>query len=58
MGKRHSDYGVKPEHLEAFSQAVIATVNQRIGFEDVTPELAEAWKAFFAFVVNVMTEGM
>jgi hypothetical protein len=40
--------------LEAFSQAVIAAIKQRIGFEDCTPELNEAWKSFFIFVTNVM----
>jgi hypothetical protein len=42
------------ESLEAYTQALIATIKQRIGFEDCTPELNEAWKMFLIYISNSM----
>jgi hemoglobin-like flavoprotein len=43
LGVRHRDYGVLGAHYQTFGQALVWTLEQRLG-DGFTPQLREAWE--------------
>lgn len=56
LGKRHAAFGVKPEHYETFSNALMWTLQTVLG-ADFYPEVEEAWTALFDFMAENMKQG-
>ncbi len=46
--------GLQDKYIEVYTKIVMDTVKQRLGFEDCTPDLNQAWKIFFVFVKSTM----
>lgn len=57
LGVRHKSYGVKPYHFDALGQAWLAALGRMLG-ADFTPEVREAWTAFYALLKEGMLEGI
>ena len=56
MGQRHAGYGVRPEHYEIVTSALIWSFG--IALEgDFTPQLRSAWSAVIEAVGAVMKDG-
>jgi len=53
MGMRHFEYGVEPEHYEAFETSLLNAIEETLG-DEFTPEVKAAWKKLYA----VMSENM
>ncbi len=53
LGRRHVLYGAKDTHFDAFREALLCMFAQRLG-PDFTPEMAEAWRAAFDRISDVM----
>jgi len=53
LGKRHVGYGVKEEDYATVGDALLWTLEQRLG-EDFTPEVKEAWEEAYKLLSNVM----
>ena len=53
LGRRHADYGAKPEHYEAVGAAFLGTLQHALG-PRWTPELEEAWTAVYATISTLM----
>ena len=53
LGRRHLGYGVQPKHYQTFGEALLWTLEKGLG-EDFTPELREAWRAFYDELTTVM----
>jgi hemoglobin-like flavoprotein len=56
MGQRHAGYGVRPEHYQTVSQALIWALGQALDTE-FYPELKAAWLAIIEAVSLGMKEG-
>jgi nitric oxide dioxygenase len=57
LGARHLRYGVCLHHLDAFGEAVLSTLEQKLG-DSFTPQVRDAWAAAWAFIAAAMTRGM
>ncbi len=57
LGKRHVNYGVKPEHYTAVGEALIHVVQSQLQ-DGFTPEVEDAWRAVFDELARVSIEGM
>lgn len=55
MGKRHVDYGVKPEDYDSVGAALLWTLEQGLG-DDFTPETKEAWATVYGVVATTMKD--
>jgi len=55
LGRRHVDYGVKPEHYQTVGAALIWALSQQLG-EQWNDEVQAAWVAAYTLVANVMVE--
>lgn len=55
LGRRHVDYGVKPEHYQTVGAALIWALSQQLGAH-WNDEVKEAWIAAYTLVANVMVE--
>lgn len=53
LGRRHADYGVKPEHYQTVATALLWTLEQGLG-EAFTPETKEAWIAAYTLLAETM----
>jgi class 3 adenylate cyclase/hemoglobin-like flavoprotein len=53
LGRRHVGYGVRPEHYETASRALLSALENCLG-GDFTPEVREAWAAVFTWMRDVM----
>ena len=56
LGRRHMSYGVKEEHYETFSDALMWTLQNVLG-ADFYPEVEEAWGVFFQVLSRAMIDG-
>ena len=56
MGRHHSGYGVKPKDYETFGKALTQTLSEFLGTA-FTPEVAEAWNAFYKILAAGAIEG-
>jgi PAS domain S-box-containing protein len=53
LGRRHVTYGVTDSHYEWVGEALVWTLEQKLG-PTFTPEVREAWNATYATIANVM----
>ncbi|UFH53472.1 globin domain-containing protein [Spirosoma sp. KNUC1025] len=53
LGKRHEQYGVKPEHYAAVGSALLWTLQSALG-SNWTVEIASAWASFYQFLADGM----
>jgi hemoglobin-like flavoprotein len=53
LGRRHADYGVRPEHYATVASALLWTLEQGLG-EAWTPPVKEAWTACYGLLADVM----
>lgn len=53
LGRRHGDYGVRPEHYDVFGEALIWALRERLGekFDDPT---RDAWLAAYRLLASEM----
>jgi nitric oxide dioxygenase len=56
LGRRHARYGVRDEHYSAFWAALLWTLEERLG-PAFTPEVREAWGAFYDLFATTMKRG-
>ena len=56
MGQRHAGYGVKPEHYQTVSRALIWALGQALG-ADFDAELKTAWLSIIDAVSAGMKDG-
>jgi hemoglobin-like flavoprotein len=54
LGKRHVDYGVKPEHYALVGGALLWTLEKGLG-PDFTPDVRAAWTEAYTALAGVMT---
>lgn len=54
LGKRHVNYGTRPEHFGAVGAALLWTLEQGLG-NDYTTEVADAWTTAFGVIAERMT---
>lgn len=55
LGKRHSGYGVQPQHYAKVGEALLWTLEKGLG-DAYTPEVENAWKNAFALLSGLMLE--
>ena len=55
LGLRHADYGVVDKHYDTVGEALLWTVERELG-EDFTPEVNDAWVAFYTLLARIMKE--
>ena len=53
LGRRHAGYGVLPQHYESVGVALLWTLDRGLA-GDFTPEVAHAWGAAYALLVQTM----
>jgi hemoglobin-like flavoprotein len=53
LGRRHTGYGVKPEHYDTVGAALLWTLEQGLG-EAFTPEVKAAWVEVYTLLANTM----
>lgn len=53
LGRRHRDYGVKPEHYGTVGTALLWTLEQGLG-DAFTPAVREAWGAAYKVLADTM----
>lgn len=57
LGRRHTKYGVKPEHLPVMGRAVIYALQEMLGSKFSLDDLRN-WAAIFDLMVSKMLMGM
>ncbi|NWG86822.1 MAG: hemin receptor [Hydrogenophilaceae bacterium] len=55
LGRKHVNYGVKPEHYDTVGTALLWTLEQGLG-SAFTPPVKEAWAAAYGTLASVMKE--
>lgn len=55
LGRRHVDYGVKPEHYDTVGAALLWTLEQGLG-EAFTPDVKQAWAAAYQAIATTMID--
>jgi hemoglobin-like flavoprotein len=55
LGRRHVDYGVKPEHYATVGEAVLWALEQALG-DDFSPEVREAWAEAYGLIARTMID--
>ncbi len=55
LGRRHADYGVKPEHYDTVGAALLWTLGQGLGAA-FTAELEAAWTQTYTTLAGVMKD--
>ena len=55
LGKRHVDYGVKPDHYNTVATALLYTLETGLGAA-WTPEVKEAWIAVYVLLSQTMKD--
>ena len=53
LGVRHAGYGVADAHYDTVGEALLWTLEQRLG-ESFTPEISEAWTAAYGLLAQTM----
>ena len=53
LGRRHNAYGAQPEHYDTVAEALLWTLEQKLG-ADFTDELREAWTETYMTLAGVM----
>ena len=53
LGRRHVDYGTRPEHYDTVGEALLWTLGQGLG-EAFTPAVEEAWTRTYGMIAEVM----
>lgn len=53
LGRRHSKYGVRPEHYATVGAALLWTLQSGLG-EAFTPEVRDAWSSAYLFLSSTM----
>jgi len=56
LGRRHADYGVRPEHYESVGAALLWTLEQVLG-AGFTTEVREAWTVVYGVLSASMRKG-
>ena len=56
LGARHAGYGVLDAHYDTVGVALLKTLEQGLG-SDWTPEVKDAWTAWYAFLSRTMMDG-
>jgi hemoglobin-like flavoprotein len=54
LGRRHSRYGVTPEHYKPVGEALLWTLEKGLG-PAFTPPVKEAWTGAYTTLASVMT---
>jgi methyl-accepting chemotaxis protein len=57
LGRRHADYGARPEHYAVVADVLIASMAELAG-PAWRPEYARAWSAALELVAGAMLEGV
>ena len=57
LGYRHVTYGVKLADYSTAGAALLDTLEKTLG-ADCTPEVYEAWKAVYQWIVDIATDGV
>ncbi|CAG1018173.1 Bacterial hemoglobin [Burkholderiaceae bacterium] len=57
LGARHDGYGVQASHYATVGAALLKTLSLGLGAA-FTPEVAQAWTAFYGLVSRCMLEGV
>lgn len=55
LGKRHVEYGVKPEYYDTVASALLWTLEKGLG-SAFTPPVKEAWTLAYATLASVMKD--
>ena len=55
LGRRHVEYGVKPEHYDTVGAALLWTLGQGLG-DGFTAEVEAAWTETYTILSGVMKE--
>jgi hemoglobin-like flavoprotein len=55
LGRRHVDYGVRPEHYVTVAEALLWTLEQGLG-DAFTTEVKEAWTEAYMLLANTAIE--
>lgn len=55
LGRRHLEYGVRPEHYDAMGNALLWTLQQGLGRE-FTADVRDAWGAVYAALAEMMQQ--
>lgn len=55
LGKRHVDYGVKPEHYDTVGAALLGALEKEAG-PAFTPEVKEAWAGAYTLLAGIMKQ--
>jgi len=53
LGRRHVNYGIKPEHYDTVGAALIQTLGQGLG-EAFTPQVKDAWIMVYGVLAGTM----
>lgn len=53
LGRRHSTYGVEPQHYDTVGAALLSTLHTGLG-DAFTTEVREAWATAYSFLSNTM----
>jgi hemoglobin-like flavoprotein len=53
LGRRHTIYGVRDEHYATVGDALLWTLEQRLG-DDCTPAVREAWAIAYGTLTEMM----
>jgi hemoglobin-like flavoprotein len=56
LGKRHVDYGTRPEHYQTVGQALLWALENTLG-KRWDQETSQAWEEAYAMMANTMLEG-
>jgi hemoglobin-like flavoprotein len=56
MGRRHTEYGVMPQHYDTAGRALLGMLAEMLR-GDFTPEVNEAWTALYGAVADAMMAG-
>jgi nitric oxide dioxygenase len=55
LARRHVGYGARPEHYAGVGEALLWTLEHRLG-RDFTPDHAAAWRRAYALLSTMMVE--
>jgi hemoglobin-like flavoprotein len=56
LGRKHTEYGVRPEHYQALTEALLWSIAQALG-PDFDSPTREAWRLALAFICATMKSG-
>lgn len=56
LGRRHTGYGVQPEHYATVGEAVLGALEETLG-KDFTPAVRQAWADAYDLIATTMING-